>query len=400
MYDIVVLGGGIAGLYTALHYSRKNYSVLLCEKYKAVGGRVDTFKHNGYRWESGAGRISKKHKLLLSLIKEYNLTLVPISSALAFKKDGYSCIEPNLFDETLEAIVSPLHSLTEEILSTHTLKELLVKVHGAALAESYLDRFPYRAETEVLRADLALHSFKNEMGTHDGYYVCAEGLSALIEKMKQDLYKEKCEIKTEYPCIDIVEYSDHLSVVFEKEVVQAKNIVCALNSEALKKIPYFKNLEVLKKVIMKPLLRTYAIYPKDPVWFAQLPSVVSSGPVRYFIPIDYKRGVAMISYTDSRDTEEYHKFKDDTTLGKRVQSDLKKLFGPIPDYKYFKSHYWKYGATYWLPGKYNPIKESNNSIKPFSSNVYIVGESFSLRQAWIEGALEQCEKLFALDIIV
>jgi hypothetical protein len=182
--------------------------------------------------------------------------------------------------------------------------------------------------------------------------------------------------------------------------VQAKNIVCALNSEALKKIPYFKNLEVLKKVIMKPLLRTYAIYPKDPVWFAQLPSVVSSGPVRYFIPIDYKRGVAMISYTDSRDTEEYHKIKDDTTLGERVQSDLKKLFGPIPDYKYFKSHYWKYGATYWLPGKYNPITESDNSIKPFSSNVYIVGESFSLRQAWIEGALEQCEKLFALDIIV
>jgi len=397
MYDIVILGGGIAGLYTAIYYSRKQYSVILCEKYKTVGGRVETYHHDGYSWEAGAGRISNKHTLVIELIKRYGLNLVPINSKLAYKKDGASCIEPNLFEPSLETMVAPLHNLDSKVLANNTLKELLVQVHGHTKAIDYLSRFPYKAETEVLRADLALHTFKNEMGSHDGYYVCAEGLSALIDCMKKEYLSYGGALKTETSCLNIIiKDSSLVAAVFANETIEAKHIVCALNSEALKQIPFFKNLEVLKKVVMKPLLRTYAVYP-TPAWFAQLPSVVSSGPIRYFIPIDYAKGIAMVSYTDSRDTVEYHKSKN---LGKKVQQDLKALFGYIPNYKYFKSHYWRAGATYWLPGNYNPIQESDNSIKPFDANVYIVGESFSLRQAWMEGALEQCCKLFDLDIIV
>jgi len=396
MYDIIVLGGGIAGLYTAIYYSRKQYSVILCEKYKTLGGRVETYHHDNYSWESGAARISESHTLVRELIKRYHLNLAPINSKLAYKKDGASCIEPNLFEPSLKAMVTPLHDLDSKVLATHTLKELLVKVHGFKKAIDYLYRFPYKAETEVLRADLALHTFKNEMGSHDGYYICTEGLSALIDCMKKEYESYGGVIMTESTCLNIIEKENSLTAVFSKGSLDAKHIVCALTSEALKQIPYFKNLEVLKKVVMKPLLRTYAVYP-TPAWFAQLPSVVSAGPIRYFIPIDYAKGIAMVSYTDSQDTVKYHKSKN---LEKKVIQDLKELFGDVPNYKYFKSHYWRTGATYWLPGNYNPIEESDKSIKPFDANVYIVGESFSLRQAWMEGALEQCIKLFKLDILV
>jgi hypothetical protein len=49
-----------------------------------------------------------------------------------------------------------------------------------------------------------------------------------------------------------------------------------------------------------------------------------------------------------------------------------------------------------LPGDYNPEEESKKSLRPFGedSEIYLVGESYSLRQAWMEGALEQVEKLF------
>jgi hypothetical protein len=105
----------------------------------------------------------------------------------------------------------------------------------------------------------------------------------------------------------------------------------------------------------------------------------------------------MVSYTDSHDTDEFNRILKkygEESLGRHIQNLLKELFGPIPNYKFFKSHYWKYGATYWLPGDYNPVEESKKSLKPFDSEVYLVGESFSLNQAWIEGALEQCNKLF------
>jgi hypothetical protein len=107
----------------------------------------------------------------------------------------------------------------------------------------------------------------------------------------------------------------------------------------------------------------------------------------------------MVSYTDSRDTQNFHSIKKkygEESLGKHIQNLLKELFAPlhIPEYTFFKSHHWKYGATYWLPGDYDPVEESKASLKPFDCEVYLVGESFSLRQAWMEGSLEQSNKLF------
>jgi hypothetical protein len=169
-----------------------------------------------------------------------------------------------------------------------------------------------------------------------------------------------------------------------------------MECEALRKIPFFSTFSTLKHLRMEPLLRTYAVYDKP--WFSQLPKIVTPGPLRYFIPISYEKGVAMVSYTDSRDTVGFHRILKkfgEVSLGRHIQNLLKKLFGSIPEYSFFKSHYWKYGATYWLPGDYDPIEESRKSLKPFEdSEVYLVGESFSLKQAWVEGALEQSKKLF------
>jgi hypothetical protein len=105
----------------------------------------------------------------------------------------------------------------------------------------------------------------------------------------------------------------------------------------------------------------------------------------------------MISYTDSRDTDKFHNiFKKygEESLGNHIHNLLVKLFGSVPKHNFFKQHYWKNGATYWLPGNYNPVELSKTSLKPFNCHVYVTGESFSLRQAWIEGGLEQCKKLF------
>ena len=76
MYDIIIIGGGISGLNTALNLS-KNKKVLLCEKNNSFGGRIYTDKFlinkEKYSLEAGAGRISKSHKQMINLIKKMNL---------------------------------------------------------------------------------------------------------------------------------------------------------------------------------------------------------------------------------------------------------------------------------------------------------------------------------------
>ena len=59
----------------------------------------------------------------------------------------------------------------------------------------------------------------------------------------------------------------------------------------------------------------------------------------------------------------------------------------IPKPLYIKNHYWAEGVHYWKPG-YNSKNIYASIIKPFDEKpLYISGESYSMVQGWIEGAL-------------
>ena len=305
IYDYIIIGGGISGFYCALEVLKHNKNVVLCEKYSTLGGRISTFKKNKYSREAGAGRISSKHKLVLDLLKHYKHEVVPISGSSLYIDVKNDHVEPDLFEGSIEAIMDTLDKLDKKILAKYTIKELMIQIHGKEKAENYLDRFPYRAELEVLRADLAINVFRNEMGPKEEYFVCKDGLSSLITSMKNDFLKKGGTILSNHTCINI---SHELCVEFlndsKTKVLQGKKIICAMESEALKKIPFFKDFQTLTHLRMEPLLRTYAVYDKP--WFSKLPKIITNSPLRYFIPSDYKKNVAMISYTDSRDTKGFH----------------------------------------------------------------------------------------------
>ena len=76
MYDIIIIGGGISGLYLA-YKLQQEYKILLVEKV-TIGGRIYTHTCNvdsmKCRYEVGAGRLSSNHKLLLNLIRELGLS--------------------------------------------------------------------------------------------------------------------------------------------------------------------------------------------------------------------------------------------------------------------------------------------------------------------------------------
>ena len=71
IYDYIVLGGGISGLYCAYLLLKKSpkASVLVLEKYGAVGGRVHTYIDKHMTVEAGAGRFNLSHSLLMDLLR-------------------------------------------------------------------------------------------------------------------------------------------------------------------------------------------------------------------------------------------------------------------------------------------------------------------------------------------
>jgi Flavin containing amine oxidoreductase len=430
----MIVGAGIAGLHCALELQRRDprASITLFEKYKYDGGRIFTFHTRvggrPYHWESGAGRISSKHKMVLKYMKRYGLTYVPIPPTIQYRetacpphplrnksfcKDGTAPLEPNWFEAAIPAFLEPIGRLPPAQLASATLRQLCEQVHGRAATDDFLIRFPYRSEVDVMRADEGLALFRCEMGSHEGYGICAEGLSALVERMRAEFVRGGGTVKNRHTLLDIAETTSYhhgggaggrlppendgiVHAVFkagEKTVTwTAGRSILALHSEALRKIPRFAGWWVLKHLTMEPLLRVYAVY-KAPGWFQGLSRVVTDGPLRYFLPSDPSTGQAMISYTDSRDARPLME-KTPAALEKFIQAELRRLFPDrhIPEPLFFKSHPWKFGVTYWLPADYN-VAEASRAAWTVGQRIHVCGESFSQRQGWMEGALEHADGL-------
>ena len=64
MYDVIVIGGGVSGLYSSMMLS-KNKSVVLIDDRTYIGGRIRTHKRPQY--EIGAARFSKQHKIFMRI---------------------------------------------------------------------------------------------------------------------------------------------------------------------------------------------------------------------------------------------------------------------------------------------------------------------------------------------
>ncbi|HSN58192.1 MAG TPA: FAD-dependent oxidoreductase [Clostridiaceae bacterium] len=73
-YDVVVVGGGIAGLTSAAYASRSGCSTLLCEKGENLGGLVNSFRHNGFTFDGGI-RAFENSGIVFPMLKQLGIEL-------------------------------------------------------------------------------------------------------------------------------------------------------------------------------------------------------------------------------------------------------------------------------------------------------------------------------------
>jgi hypothetical protein len=420
-YDLIIVGGGIAGLRVGIKALKINPGINCCilEKYGYIGGRIVTFRKNIPRvglvqWENGAGRIATTHKKVLHLLKDYGLTFIPIGNESSFINEKTGVIAENSFSDLIQFYFGPIEQLPINVLATHTLSELLNRTIGLAAAKKLYEEFPYYSEIHTLRADLALESFRKEMGASGGFGVIKEGFSSLTNAMMDEFTSLGGKVIFDVAAYKVASNRDNHnnSVTINcrirntntKTLYTGAAVVLALHHSALTKIEGVNTLSVLRHLTMMPLLRIYAVFPtiRGVSWFSRFSKIVTNSRIRYIIPIDFRRGIVMISYTDGLDAKWWFKQNiddsGDNDVKEIVMTKIRKLFPElnIPDPIFFKQHPWYDGCTYWLPGDYNVEEESNKSLHPRPKsmpNLFMCGESFAVKQCWVESALVQADKL-------
>ena len=441
-YDLLIIGAGIAGLHVATRYLKKHptHSLLLVERNNYLGGRIYTHhqqvKGKEYQWEAGAGRIALTHKRVIGLIREYGLTFTKWS------KQGKRFVEKGAFPSLLPIYLQPLLSLKPSVLAQNPLDTLLRSIYGQQ-ATAFMSLFPYWAEFHTLRADIALDAFLHgPLGGHTGYGGCVEGLSALADEMGKDITNRGGTIRLGVSLLHLQEeekdkahgnqrvlvqsVSDR-SKDSKKEWLEAKRVVLAMDATSLQKIKSIRDmLPVLRYLTTEPLFRIYAVFPSlvppskpslfergsmPPLqvarpqggdklqggisWFSGMDKVVVPGPIRFFIPMDASRGLAMISYTEGKDASHWMDMPE-KRREKEIMAELRRTFPDkeIPDPLLIKFHPWRSGCTYWVPGRYDVEEESNKSVQPIPGcPLYLCSESFAVQQSWMESALVQAEKV-------
>lgn len=417
-WDLIIIGAGIAGLESARRWIEKHPkgSVAVLEKYGYIGGRMVSFsrKVNGIdvSWEIGAGRIHSSHKLVRKVIRQVGCNLVPIPAATGFAL-GDGVVGAGPFETDL---LDPFRGLDKEVLGKKTLRELTDSSWGSGSSDKFWKGYPYDAEARLMRADLALQSFSEEMDSAGrGFSVCAQGLGEVCRRLRASLEKRGVKFFRETTVLQCSDREGEVEIIASSgskkkvssehssavKLWRASQAIFAVHSSGLAKIRGFEGWPLLKRVAMAPLVRIYGVFPvrAGKPWFSGLGKFVTDRVVRFFIPISEEKGVAMISYTDGVDSEGFLCLGDSEPQKAvdAVMRDLRLLFPnrSIPDPIFSRVHGWTDGCTYWLPGVYDPKKESIASHTSHGiKNVFVVGESFSMRQAWMEGALEHVEQLF------
>ena len=401
IYDFIIIGGGISGLNSALKLS-KNNKILLIDDRKYWGGRIFTKQHPHY--EEGAARFNDKHILLNNLINKYNLKKEKI-----IMRHDYLDIHnmeiikdvDKILDEYFLDLIQKSKKWSSDSLKKISLYEFMNIYNSIEYSNEIVNRFGYYSEIMEMNAYDALNTFKNDF-VNVQYYYLSEGLSMLCNKIKNEVENNGGICKNNTNVKNIKKNNIN---IFEIETnntnYYCNRVIFAIKGHQLGKFRLLQPIHrYIQSVYNAELLRIYAKYPirKNGPWFSNIKRLTTNSFLRQIIPIDYSTGLIMISYTDGRDIkvykDKYGKLLSETIILNIIHKELNKLFNNVPKPIYFKTHYWKVGAHHWKPG-YDSDIITGIMLNPLN-NVYICGEAFSTKQAWMEGALETSEKVIKL----
>jgi hypothetical protein len=420
--DFLIVGAGITGMNLALKIKNnfKDKTVLVVDSSNIFGGRIQTIYENNYEFESGAARFHDNHKNLINIIKRYNLSdlKVPIPSSwdvtyLGRKYNSKFKTVDNLINSILKKY-KKINKKTKKYLITKNLYEICEELYGKKEAEFLAHSHPYYSELFILNAYDAINLFRNDLNEEFQFYILKGGLSQLTNRLFIDSkyskinFKFNTIIKNSSYNEETKKFINNFSDIDDNEViVESDNLIYAIDGKGFKTL----NLDSFDKYLLnknynfkylqnsidvQPLLRTYAKYKKgkDVLWTDKIKKTVTNDKIKFVIPMG--NGVVMVSYTDGKFAKYWYNKMSTFSQKELVNKTLQKLF---PDEKisdmplFFKNYYWPQGASYWKKNIDSDLMV-NIFKKPTSLNFYICGDSYSQRQAWIEGGLESSNYVY------
>jgi hypothetical protein len=403
----IIIGAGITGLYLAYKLILKGVSatdIVIFEGSGRIGGRIYTNEHKGFRYSVGAGRLGKKHKYVMKIIKDFKLQdqIININKTTNYFVAGRLMNEEELLnhyksnfkslnelwryaiEKKINGKYDPnlynLHNYFSLILSTNDVE--LLKISLGYIGEMY-DMNAYNGLL-TLRKDFDIRN--NE------FFVLRDGIYILCDVLYKYILDAGVSINFSSFLEDIGD-GDKKYIKVNGTTYSYSKLYLTIKRGDYMNIGYFKKYESLFDTVSDGhLLRIFAQY-KD-VWFKDMPKILTQNKLQFIIPIDYNSGLIQISYSDRYNADFWNAFKNEKEVKKYLTKILNEMFPEknIKEPEWITMHFWKAGDHMWNVGvNTKNIQQKMDEIF-IPKGIYILGETYSERQAWIEGALETVHK--------
>jgi hypothetical protein len=406
LYDIIIIGSGIAGLYSAFNIKKDDPTAtfLVLEKYKKqwIGGRTSNETFHGTTIVTGAG-VGRKNKdtLLIELMKELGIHYSEYKSTINYS----NLLNPiNIIE-----IINKLKLLynTHPELHNKTFKDFFTRLLGMDLYKKFILSAGY---TDYENADvyetLYNYSMDDNKGGWTGLTIPWKKLVyTLYHKIGENHFKFSCDVTSvtkikEKPCIFEIRTKNN-NVYYSNKVIVAttiSGIKTFLHGASNKNSVY-------QQIHGQPFLRLYAKFDKKSSEIMK--KYVSSytivpGPLQKIIPIDQNKGVYMIAYSDNKTAVFLKKYLDNTVKNRDFFCDLIEESLGIPSgilkITDIQNYYWPIGTHYYEPLKREQFHNREDFIYRVQhpeKGILVVGEAVSRHQGWVEGALESVEAVLS-----
>jgi hypothetical protein len=401
MIDIVIVGGGIAGLYVAYKirkmYPTKKFVVL--EGNDHLGGRAGNVNFHGESVPIGAGVGRKnKDKLLLAIVKELKIPFHEFIAASQYSSlIGNGCKVKEMF---LYLKKSYDHEKDKMKTFKQYARPKLDEQYQKNAYEYFIVCAGYTDyENESAYDTLHHYGFDDNYTNWPGY---AFSWNELVEKLafhvgSKNIHKS-CYVKE---IKQLAEYGNSYEIICNKNAsFLCKKVIMATTIDSVMKL--LDNKFIYNQIKGQHFLRIYGKFSKESIPIMEEKcgtTTVVPGPIHKIIPMNTEKGIYMIAYTDNEGAKLLDQYKSNTVNNRnklcRLLEEALDIAKHSLELEDMVDFYWEIGTHYYKPlrGDFKNRKDFCNHAQRPSENIRVVGEMVSMKQGWVEGALESVENV-------
>lgn len=374
-YDYIILGGGIAGLYSALRLEAKfpTIRILLLEKNSYLGGRtrMETFHSHKVVTGAGVGRFPKD-KLLQHLVEaSTDKTVEPVKTLVSYQ------FQDPCFTLTYIESLKKKKTWIQQHRSTHNFKQCFLRFFPQKEYQNFCESNGF---TDFEHADIVdtLYDYGFEDNV-PGNHIFPIDWNRLVKHLRKQLTRTTVRLHTEATSYQRLESSYQ-----RLEYQGGFKVVTSNNKQYMGQHLIFAGFidkypfpEVKAQVGYNRFLRMYSYSRNENDHLHQ-------GGMTYYNNVLQKSifispTIRTMSYSDNNNAD---------AVMRLPQSRLKDMAGY--DVDDVVRYYWEHGTHYYKPlsTRWKDRDEFIRYAQNPEPGIYLVGECISKNQGWTEGALE------------